>query len=1191
MHTSMRSLPFCVFAVLSSCAAVHAFDAADAAGYRVQSTTTKAGGTLGADEVWTAASSPYQLTGSLTIPDKRTLTIEPGVTVYLGSGVNITAANGGRILAEGTETQGIRFTSPPDSSSSWGRLTISGSPGSPETRLVYVYFEGNGRTCIEVDGGTLYLDHATFGTTTHQYVSLDISSFLLSHCYFPTGTGSFELVHGAGGIKSGGYGIVRDCFFGHTNGYDDVMDFTGGNRDQDQPVIQYYNNVFTGSSDDILDLDGTDAWIEGNIFLHSHRNGAPDSSAAISGGNDSSRTSEITILGNLIFDCDNTATAKQGNFYTLINNTIVHTTKEGGQDFASGVVAVRDTTPSPTTFGAGAYLEGNIIVDAEQLIRNYDPNRTTVTLNDNILPMPWDGPGSGNIVVDPQLTYIPQVSETYFTNWEEAQVMREWFSLRPGSAARGIGPNGTDCGSDISLGVSVSGEPAGTTSHTSATLTVGVNRTGSGIPEAGFPLGSGFTQYRWRLDGGAWSDETPMDTPIELTGLANGTHYVDVIGRNDAGFDQNDPLLGQDAVVTTSTWTVDDTYSRLLINEVLAHNVSAVANGDSHPGMVELYYDGPSPLDLSGMTMTNDPNNPAKFIFPAGAIMVPDERLVLYADADAASPGLQLGFALADQGDALYLYAADGTLIDSVQFGRQLPDLSIGRVGRDDQWRLTVPTLGAANIACPVGNPDRIKINEWLSESKVLFASGFIELYNPQANPVDVGGMILTDESVTLPPTFEMKRLSFMASKGYAVFWADGSNGLRLSSNGGTLALLNSELTETDRVIYGPQSVDVSEGRVPDGASQRDFFALPTPGVANPESRKTVTSTLSLVDEYAGKRVLVPAGPISDDWKGGGPFDDSMWALCQGAPGGVGYDTGSDYRPLIGLDLRAQMSGSGKNTTCYIRVPFTVDPATLADVNELTLKLRCDDGFVAYLNGSEVARSNFSGTPAWNSHADSAGETSVASFDTIVDSSAYKDLLKAGENILAIQGLNASTSSSDFLISVVMDAVLVKVEEQTVLENELNLLNGLRITELMYDSPQGEDGDYIELMNVSDEVLDVNGVRLGRDISLTFPAMTLQPGECTLVVADISAFRSVYGMTPNVAGQYAGSLSDTGGQIVLQLPAPLDAAILRFSYSGMLYPAANGGGDSLAIQDPAAAPVTWNDPTSWLPSTPTPGEP
>ncbi len=139
---------------------------------------------------------------------------------------------------------------------------------------------------------------------------------------------------------------MRDSFFGSTIGYNDTMDFTGGNRDQNQPIIQYYNNVFTGSSDDILDLDGTDAWIEGNIFLHATATGAPDSSSAVSGGSYGNDTSEITIIGNLFFDCDNAATAKQGNFFTLINNTIVHLTNKGGVDFDIGRSSV-SVTPRP----------------------------------------------------------------------------------------------------------------------------------------------------------------------------------------------------------------------------------------------------------------------------------------------------------------------------------------------------------------------------------------------------------------------------------------------------------------------------------------------------------------------------------------------------------------------------------------------------------------------------------------------------------------------------------------------------------------------------------------------------------------------------------------------------------------------------------------------------------------------------
>jgi len=346
-------------------------------------------------------------------------------------------------------------------------------------------------------------------------------------------------------------------FFGVPVGYSDVIDFSGGSRPG--PIVHVMNNVFSGATDDGLDIDGTDGWVEGNIFLHVHRNGdTPDSSAAVSGGERSGLTSEVTIVGNLFFDCDNAVTAKQGNFYSLFNNTIVHTTKTGGIDAAAGAVTVRDTTPSPTTFARGLYLEGNIIWDAEQLVRNYDAAQTTVTFVNNILPVAWSGPGTNNSVINPLFNHVPQVSEASFTNWPQAQIVRQWFGLQPQSPGVRTGPNGRDKGGVIPLGAFLSGEPGDTTHQTNATLAVGVNRTGFGMPTTGWPNGCGYIAYRWRLDGGAWSAERPINAPVLLNGLANGPHFVEVAGKRDSGLYQDDPLFGPDAVVTRSrTWIVE----------------------------------------------------------------------------------------------------------------------------------------------------------------------------------------------------------------------------------------------------------------------------------------------------------------------------------------------------------------------------------------------------------------------------------------------------------------------------------------------------------------------------------------------------------------------------------------------------------------------------------------------------------
>ncbi len=88
----------------------------------------------------------------------------------------------------------------------------------------------------------------------------------------------------------------------------------------------------------------------------------------------------------------------------------------------------------------------------------------------------------------------------------------------------------------------------------------------------------------------------------------------------------------------------------------------------------------------------------------------------------------------------------------------------------------------------------------------------------------------------------------------------------------------------------------------------------------------------------------------------------------------------------------------------------------------MQLKVRYDDGFVAWINGVEVARRNFTGEPVWNS----AAEASNSDIDAIeleaISLPNGLSCLKTGQNILAIQGLNDGTTSSDFLLSVMLVA-------------------------------------------------------------------------------------------------------------------------------------------------------------------------
>ena len=112
---------------------------------------------------------------------------------------------------------------------------------------------------------------------------------------------------------------------------------------------------------------------------------------------------------------------------------------------------------------------------------------------------------------------------------------------------------------------------------------------------------------------------------------------------------------------------------------------------------------------------------------------------------------------------------------------------------------------------------------------------------------------------------------------------------------------------------------------------------------------------------------------------------------------------------LIATDLTSQMWNS--NASAFLRIPFGVaDPTPFAF---LTLRLRYDDGFVAWINGQEVARANAPDTLDWRSAALSQHGSGV--LETVVIGN-EPGLLRPGTNLLALQGLNRSPSDPTFLV-------------------------------------------------------------------------------------------------------------------------------------------------------------------------------
>lgn len=135
----------------------------------------------------------------------------------------------------------------------------------------------------------------------------------------------------------------------------------------------------------------------------------------------------------------------------------------------------------------------------------------------------------------------------------------------------------------------------------------------------------------------------------------------------------------------------------------------------------------------------------------------------------------------------------------------------------------------------------------------------------------------------------------------------------------------------------------------------------------------------------------------------------------------VNASAAAGLRPYFRNDV--QGLAFERNASVFVRVPFTSSETP----DSLTMTVRHDDGFVAYLNGTEILRRNAPATLAWNSAATVDRNFAGAIAQEQVDISTAIPLLQSGANVLALQMLNFSAANGDLLF----DPVLTAVRRQT----------------------------------------------------------------------------------------------------------------------------------------------------------------
>ncbi len=155
------------------------------------------------------------------------------------------------------------------------------------------------------------------------------------------------------------------------------------------------------------------------------------------------------------------------------------------------------------------------------------------------------------------------------------------------------------------------------------------------------------------------------------------------------------------------------------------------------------------------------------------------------------------------------------------------------------------------------------------------------------------------------------------------------------------------------------------------------------------------------------------------NWKNVG-FNDSGWET---GPTGIGYGDGDDATELTDMQ---NANGNPGYLSYFVRLPFSLTAGDIAALEEnLVLNITYDDAFVAYLNGTEVARMNVNGSPpAYNMTAITSAGNVDGNAPGSFELNAFKGLLLEGDNVLAVQVHNQSLTSSDAS----MNAELVSVE-------------------------------------------------------------------------------------------------------------------------------------------------------------------
>ncbi len=480
--------------------------------------------------------------------------------------------------------------------------------------------------------------------------------------------------------------------------------------------------------------------------------------------------------------------------------------------------------------------------------------------------------------------------------------------------------------------------------------------------------------------------------------------------------------------------------AQVVISEFMADNKKTLADEDgAFPDWIEIANTNATTVNLSGWSLTDDPARQTRWFFPSTNLTAKGFMVIFASGKNRAVPGapLHTDFSLKASGEYLALVRPDGSVATEFAptFPPQYPDISYG-LAQD----VTTNTLVAAGAPAKVLVPANGTLGStWLQTGfndaswlggqtgigyETAVAGFAVHNYIANIGVCDLG----TAQEVINNPA---EQSAVYAENATVINYLNTSDSAHYG-NDNTFPGLTIGVDQDNYVVEATATITIpAAGDWTFGVNSDDGFML-TLGNASmsypsPRGPGDTLQTFSFpaAGEYQLDLVFYECGGGSEvelfAAQGSYPsWDPTVFRLVGDTLNGglavtapvISGGGGASYRMLIKTDVQSPMAG--QNASAYVRVPFNVsDPAQL---ESLTLRMKYDDGFAAYLNGELVASRNAPAAPQWNSAATASHPNYQAVAFEDINISDHLGALRAGNNVLAIQGLNQSAGDTDFLI-------------------------------------------------------------------------------------------------------------------------------------------------------------------------------